>query len=78
MAGFDWTRQPARARTREKSGLVSKSIFFVLRVKSLLTEKESHLVKEYGLRKELIYSSERSRASKEKAGKGEIWNAAAC
>ena len=62
-------------RSQKKSGIVSKTVVFVLTVQSHLNQEEMHLVKEYGLGKDNIYDSEATRHHLEKAVSGGLFSA---
>jgi len=66
----------AITRSQKKSGIVSKTVVFILHVQSYLSEEEQHLVREYGLGKENIYNSEASRKHMEKAQSGGLFSMA--
>ena len=55
-------------RSQKKSGLVTKSVVFILNARTRLTNEEAFAVKEYGLGGENIYSSEKARKHAENIG----------
>lgn len=55
-------------RSQKESGMLSKSVTFVLGARADLTEEEKHNVQKYRLGSEVIYNSEKSREHMERAG----------
>ena len=56
-------------RSQKKSGMMTKSVVFILNAQTRLTNEEAFAVKEYGLGNQLIYSSENARKHADNAGK---------
>lgn len=62
-------------RSQKKAGMVTKTVVFVLEVQSHLSQEETHLIKEYGLGKDVIYNSEGARKHLDNAASGGLMGA---